>query len=154
MLISKLSIEDESNILHLAKAKFVAALLPYSGGMDYKGLEYGPVCISLLPPFSFHAIRCKQEPLPAPIMAPVAPIDTIDSTGYTPSIDNYAEILPYIRVHSNVKASSPKTPVLTSSDASISLTAGESKSHHFWHLSPYEIEDIEASVRFFQCKLP
>lgn len=27
MLISKLSIEDELNILHLAKAKFIAALL-------------------------------------------------------------------------------------------------------------------------------
>ena len=154
MLISRFSIEDEFNILHLAKAKFVAALLPYSGGMDYKGLDYVPVCISLLPPFPFHAIRCKQEPIPAPIMAPVPLIDTIDSTGYTPSIDNYAEILPYVRVHSNVKASSPKPPDLTSSDASISLTAGESRSQHFWHLSPYEIKDIEASVRFFQCKPP
>ena len=86
-------------------------------------------------------------------MAPVAHIDTFDSTGYTPSIDNYAEILPYISVHSNVKALSPNTPVLTSSNASIGLTAGESKSHHFWHLSPHEIEDIEASMKFFKCKL-
>lgn len=87
-------------------------------------------------------------------MTPVALIDTFDSTGYTPSRDNYAEILPYISVHSNVKASSPKTPVLTSSDVSTSLTAGESKSKHFWHLSPCEIEDFEASMGFFKCKLP
>ena len=87
-------------------------------------------------------------------MAPVALIDTFDSTGYTPSIENYAEILPHIPVHSNLKASSPRTPILTSSSASISLAAGESKSQHFWHLSPYEIEDIEASVESFKCKLP
>ena len=87
-------------------------------------------------------------------MAPHALPDTYDSTGYTPSIDNYAEILPYIRAYSNVKALSPRTPVPTSNDASISLAAGESKSQHSWQLSPYEIEDIEASVRSFQCKLP
>ena len=87
-------------------------------------------------------------------MDSVALIDTIDSTGYNPSIDNYAEILPYIRVHSNVRASSPSTLVSTSSDASINLRAGESQSQHVWRLSPYEIEDIEASMKFFQCKLP
>ncbi len=87
-------------------------------------------------------------------MAPHALPDTYDSTGYTPSIDNYAEILPYIRAHSSVKVSSPQTPVLTSNGASIRLTAGESKFQHYWHLSPHEIEDIEASVRFFQSKLP
>ena len=86
-------------------------------------------------------------------MSPVALMDTFDSTGYTPSRDNYAEILPYISVDSNLEASSPKSPVLTSSDISTSLTAGESKSKHFWHLSPYEIENFEASMRFFQCKL-
>ena len=155
VLISKLWIEMSSIFLHLAKAKSTCGSAgPTSGELDFKGLGYGPVCISLLFPFQFHKIRCKQEFIPAPIMAPHALSDTYDSTGYTPSIDNYEEILPYIRAYSNVKASSPKTPVLTSNDASISLTAGESKSQHSWQLSPYEIEDIEASVRGFQCKLP
>ena len=87
-------------------------------------------------------------------MAPHALPDTYDSTGYTPSIDNYAEILPYIRADSSVKALSPKAPVLASNNASISLTAGESKYQHYWQLSPCEIEDIEASMRVFQCKPP
>ena len=91
--------------------------------------------------------------MPAPIMAPIALPDTYDSTGYTPSVDNYAEILRYIPVHSNVKASSPKIPALASNDASISLTAKEGKSQHFWRLSQDETEDIEASVDHFQCKL-
>ena len=86
-------------------------------------------------------------------MAPVALINTFDSTGYTPSRENYAEILTYLSVHSNVKASSPKTPVLTSSDVSDSPTAGDSKSKHFWHLSPYEIENLEASMEIFKCEL-
>ena len=92
--------------------------------------------------------------MPAPTMAPIALPDTYDSTGYTPSIDNYAEILRYIPVHSNVKASSPKTPALAPNDASISFTAEEGKSQHFWRLSQDEIEDIDASVNYFQCKLP
>ena len=87
-------------------------------------------------------------------MAPHALPDIYDSTGYTPSIDNLKEILPYISFHTSVEASFPKTPVLTSNDAFISLTAGETKARHFWHLSPHEIEEIEASVKSFQCKLP
>ena len=92
--------------------------------------------------------------MPAPNMAPIALADTYDSTGYTPSIDNYAEILRYVPVHSNVKASCPQTPALASNDASISLTVEEGKFQHFWRLSQDEIEDIEASVDYFQCKLP
>ena len=137
------------------KPSSLAALLALSV-VDWilRGFGYGLVCISLLSPFRFHEVRCNQEAIPAPIMAPHALPDTYDSTGYTPSIDNYAEILPYIGVHSSVKASTPKTGVLTSNDASITLTAGGSKSQHFWHLSPHEIEDIDASVEFFQCELP
>ena len=146
---------DGLDILHLAKAKFnCGSAGPTTGGLDFKGLGYGPDCISLLSLFCFHEIRCKQEPIAAPTMAPHALQDTYDSTGYTPSIDNYAEILPYLRVHGSVQASLPTTPVLSSNDVSIRFTAGESKSEHFWHLSPHEIQDIEASMKFFQCKLP
>ena len=154
LLISKLLIEMSSIFCISLKPSSIAALLALPATDQIKGLGYGQVCISLLSPFCVHEIRCEQEPIAAPIMAPHALQGTYDSTGYTPSIDNYAKFLPYIRVLGSVQASPPNTPVLTSNDVSIRLTAGESKSEHFWHLSPHEIQDIEASMNFFQCKLP
>ena len=86
-------------------------------------------------------------------MAPHALQDPHDSTGYTPSLVNYAKLLPHVRVHSKLKVSAPIRAVLASNDAFDELTAEESKSPYFRHLSLAEIRDVEASVNHFQCKL-
>ena len=86
-------------------------------------------------------------------MAPHALQDPHDSTGYTPSLVNYAKLLPHIRVHSKLKVSAPVRAVLTSNNAFDKLTAEESKSPYFRHLSLEEIRDVEANVKRFQCKL-
>lgn len=85
-------------------------------------------------------------------MAPHALQDPHDSTGYTPSLVNYAKLLPHVRVHSKLKVSAPIRAVITSNDALNELTVEERKSPYFRHLSLEEIRNVEASVKQFQCK--
>lgn len=86
-------------------------------------------------------------------MAPHALQDPHDSTGYTPAIVNYAKLLPYVQVHSNIRSSASIRTVLTSNAASDESTSRKNTSPYFWHLSREEISNVEAGVNHFQCKL-
>ena len=86
-------------------------------------------------------------------MAPHALTDHHDSSGYTPSIVNHAKLLPYIQVQSSLQDSTPEPPAPAMRTRLDDPINEEDQCPYAWRLSEEDVKNIEANMRWFQCKL-